>query len=195
MADFFSPAVTSLEALFTRFTWRRFLTLLLISAGTAGSLIFFEIYTNSMELSRLQKAATVLNTLRQIDSTQYRSDTSLAAVRTAIGQDLRSALDRRRSARQQLATRLAYIRRSGVAPFLAGGLVWWLLALAGVRRLKQRRAFKTFLLLIAIGALTGLVGILLPFQRLWFTYWLVYPVSNVLILILALYFTESSTAA
>lgn len=189
MADIFSPAITTLEALFTRFSWRRLCILLFISGGTLVALFAFEIYTSSMELSRLQKAATVLHTLRQVDSAHSRHDTSLAAVRQAIGRDLKTALEARRSARDRLANVLASLRKGWVGPFLAGGIVWWVLAVAGIRRLRQRRALRTFALLLTAGVLAGASGVLMATQDLWVSYWILYPVLNILILAFFLYIT------
>jgi|tagenome__1003787_1003787.scaffolds.fasta_scaffold20934279_2 hypothetical protein len=197
MADLLSPAASSLEALFTRFSWRRLAAMLFVLVVTALGFFFFEIYSSNLELSRLNKAATVLNTLRQIDSLQYKSDRTLASVRQTIINDLQSTLAARTNARHSMAATLDRIRSRGVAPFVAAGLIWWVLALAGARRIigKKPGSARAFIALVVTGLLAGGVGTLFSGSLTPLAFWIVYPGASIVLIVFLLWISSSPSVS
>ena len=197
MSGLLGPTIASVEGLFQRFSWRRLIAVISILALTIMAFVIFEIYSGHVELARLERAANVLKTLRDVDSTAFKTDKNLIALRSSIGQQLRVALNNRSDAIETANRITATVQMNGVAPFFAGAIVWWLLALAGIPRLLHRAhgAGAAFRALVMIGVAGGFAALLIPTTiipvRHW--YWLIYPSISLLLVLGIIVFAGSSS--
>ncbi len=166
----FRVIADAIEGLLTQFSWRRLMTLVVFLGIVAGTLAAFEHYTHYFHLARLQKATHLLSELSALENeATVGSDPELRELRDTIEADLVGLL----AGTNGRASRAPWITR-----WLAGGTLWFLFSLIYLRDLREGKNIGPFIACIAVGALLGTLGLLIPSSAGRYIHFLAYPVGN-----------------
>lgn len=174
--------------LLVEFTWKRFFGFLVLTVILISLLIGYEKYTNSMYLGRIEKSASILKTLKEIDQISLGKDKELLQSYNYLKSQLYEATNQNR---KELLPKI-WLNKIFVPEakwkFLCGGAFWWLfslIALIDVYRKKPSGSAVTAFLIL--GFISAVIGALLPnFDDLVINY-LLYPAANAGVLLILVF--------
>ena len=178
-------ALATIGKLFEELTWRRFLAIIVFAALALSSVLLYERYTSNFRLSRVQRTAEALKTLREIERLGLESGSDTAELHAALVTELQTTLNA-----EPLSIRLpsfyqATLKHANVYKFLAGGFWWFLFAVFTFRSALRgdKDAGSAAIAFIVLGVFFGGIGWLLPTYRWpWFNL-VLYPVVHIVLLI------------
>lgn len=176
------PVFTALEKLVTEFSWKRFLYVSLIAMLAVVFFSSFEWYTAYFRLARLEKSVAILETLQELETNGIANNPKLSRVYGALSTELQETVYPRRLGSPDIQSRRVP-RNAPLLKFLAGGALWWLIALfvpLSLADSPRSEKWTGFFGLLAFGAVFGGVGLLIP-NIFWpWINLVVYPVGHIL---------------
>lgn len=158
---------------FSELTPRRFISLLLVLGLCFLGILAYERFTSSFSLGRIQKSAELLARLNDLQShnlgqqSKEISDKLLAQLQKAVEADPLSL---------RIVSQPLVVKTEALWKFLFGGGLWFVFALANLRKMARREkdSGNLFLGLVAFGIFCGVVGVFVP------TVW--WPFFHILVL-------------
>jgi len=140
---------------------RKLRSIVMVAIVVFGLVCFYEWFTASFRITRLQKATELLLRVQELQNRGTNMAPDLEAARRTLIQQVKAVIEEKPT-----LPSLALLKPgSTVAPvlkFVAGGSLCFLWALLLVPQFKRPSARQSLLGLIVAGALIGLVAILLP---------------------------------
>jgi hypothetical protein len=170
--------VEAFFAVFSEFTWRRFLALIILFGLLVLGFSLYERYTSTFRLSRLQRSAELLIKVHEMESAITNGSPELQHASHMLVDRSIHAVEIEPLSLDVLPTRLRF-STDYLWKFLAGCAMWVALAISRVSKIvrgdKASRTSAFGLLLFSI--LAGLVGIAIP--PIWWPWFhlVVYPLS------------------
>lgn len=153
------------EALFKFFseplTLRRAFVFSLIAGATIGGIVFYEAYTASFRLGRLQKSAELLARLQELETNGTNGPPEIQRARQQL-RELTLTTIEMTPARLELVPSKLSLSLDSLWKFLAGSALWLVLALLQLHRWKQPAGRREALGHIAFAIFAGVVATLLP---------------------------------
>jgi len=162
----------SVISVFAELTWKRFLGLLLLAVITVCLFLAFERYTASFSLTRIQKAAEVLQSVHQLESSGVSSNPQLKEAYVSLLQQTKSTI-----ATKPFSLSLAFPAFSifSLIKFFCSFWPWSLLFLIFLTSKDSSTRLGITSIFVIMGVLSGTFAVFLPDH-----YWLniiFYPVG------------------
>jgi len=163
---------------FSEFTWRRFLALVIVVALLFLGFSFYERYTSSFRLSRLQKSAELLIKVHEMEQAMTNGSPELQRASRALVEQSIHAVEIAPISLDVLPTTLRF-STDYLWKFLAGCAAWIAFAASRVPRiLRGDKVSRTSALgLLFFAVLVGLAGLAIP--AIWWPWFhlVIYPLS------------------
>ena len=170
--------VEAFFSVFSEFTWRRFLALLIVVALLFLGFSFYERYTSSFRLSRLRKSAELLIKVHEMELAMTKSSPELQRASRALVEQSIHAVEITPISLDVLPTTLRF-STDYLWKFLAGCAAWIAFAASRVPRiLRGDKVSRTSALgLLFFAVLVGLAGLAIP--AIWWPWFhlVIYPLS------------------
>lgn len=168
--------IESFFALFSEFTWRRFLAFLIFVGLLFLGFLVYERYTASFQLSRLQKSAELIITIHNMEMSITNGSTAIQKAGHSLAEQSIQAVEAKPLSLDILPTTLRF-STDYLWKFLAGCAAWIALSISRMPRIvrgdKASKATATGFLFF--GILAGLIGLAIPtFWWPWF-HLVIYP--------------------
>lgn len=167
-----------LEALFKFFgeplTLRRIAIFSLIVGATLGGFVFYEAYTASFRLGRLQKSADLLVRLQELEAGGTNGTAESQRARKLLWERTLAAIEATPVRLELLPAKLT-LSLDSLWKFLAGSAFWLLLAVFQIKKWKSLPGRKEILGQVLVAILAGAGATLVP--AVWWPWFhlLVYP--------------------
>jgi hypothetical protein len=175
-----------IERLLFEFSWRRFLSFVLVVLFVFGGFAAFEWYTSYFTISRIQRTATALRSLQEIEKGGLRSQSAEEQTRQQLLLELRRTLYQRHVAVTAGPIELS-LSWTAILKFVFGASPWVLVALSAVRAIRKREqnAWYGFGGILLTAGVFGLIGAALPTVGWPWVNLFVYPVGHFVLIIAA----------
>lgn len=152
----------------SEFTWRKFLTLVVVSLLAFGAFLLFERYTSSFRLSRLQKASDLLVRLQEIEQKGTNNSPELIRARQTLMNEAIKAIEEKPVSLDFIPSKLVFSWEY-LWKFLAGAACWWLAALYQWKSTVKSAPNHPMVGFLLIGGICGFTGIFVsPIVWPWF---------------------------
>ncbi len=169
-------AIEAFFALFSEFTWRRVLALLILLGLLFLGFSLYERYTLSFQLSRLQRSAELLMTIHKMESTVTSGNPEIRRASQKLAEQSIHAVETKPLSLDILPSTLRF-STDYLWKFLAGAAAWFGLAISRTPRIARGdKASKTSAAgFFFFGILAGLLGLAIP--PLWWPWFhlIIYP--------------------
>jgi type II secretory pathway pseudopilin PulG len=171
---------------FAEFTLKKLRILLAVVVVGIVVLFVYERYTSSFQFNRLQKATDLLAKLQEIQIRSTNSTPEIDAARKQLVAQVVQAIDQKPISLDFVPSKLS-IQMDAVLKFAAGAALWCLFALFYIPKLRSKEGKNSFIGLIMMSGLTGVIGIFVPpiwwpwFHLLLFPWLVIFAFITVLI--------------